>query len=253
MIKLYGSSSGFLWGQTAVTTYDSACLRSIVFKMLNSDIRTEIPEKYMRVGEHHETWWATELVKTEPVQLWEIPSRREVTDGVQYSGRADFITPSNIYETKGSLSLSAMNYVIKKRQYKVGHVAQLASYFWQFEMYAGAVVFGAYKETEDGFKQLGHTQFPVKVMDDGRLQIDGRESPYFMQDLLSHVTMAADLLTRRKVHQYRPLNWEAKFGSPCGYCLFKDVCNEYDEGELDDEGAIEMARGCLGGSSENTD
>lgn len=241
VIKLYGGSTAFLWGQSAVTTYDSGCLRSIVFKMLNADIRTQIDPKYEVLGAYHEDWWASELAKITNWQLWEIPAREEITEGVQWSGRTDFLTWDTVYETKGSYSKSAP-YAIKKGEYKIGHLGQLASYFWQFDKHLGEIVFGAYKETTEGPKQTGHRRFKVEVLDDGRLKVDGRESPYFMQDLFAHVTTAADLLSRRKVHEYRPHNWEEKWKSPCGLCNFRELCDKYDAGQLDDETAITQAR-----------
>jgi len=234
--KLYPSSSGFLWGQTAVTDYDSGCLRSIVFKA-HSPVKPDIEEKYKAVGALHEAKHAVSLYPND--QLWEVPFKDEVLPGVQLSGRCDFIVGDEIHETKGSLSKSA-GYVLNGH-YKVSHLAQLVTYMLRFDKPVGKIVFGAYKETKDGYTETGRREFRVLVSDTGRISVDGVDSHFTVQDLLSHRYWAAALIRDRRVHPVRPMNWDAKFGSPCSLCPFKGVCAKYDEGGMSDDEAIKQA------------
>lgn len=248
MLKLYPSSSGFAWGNLAITEYDSGCLRAIVFKGL-SPHRTEIDPKYMRVGAHHEDAHAAALEQQGIPFEREIVMKEEVLPGVQLSGRCDFLLEREIHETKGSLSKSA-GYVLKGK-FKVGHLSQLVTYMLHWDKPIGRIVFAAYKEAGDAFKETGRRTFTITLGHGGGVLVDDLNTPYFVQDLLAHRNTAAVLLSERRVHPERPLNHDAKFGSPCAYCPFKTVCDKYDAGALTDEQAITQADEVISGKHVN--
>lgn len=241
-MKLYPSSSAWAWGKTVLTEYDSGCLRSILFKAL-SPHRPDIDPIYAKVGAHHEDLHAASLTASDTSFQREVTCKSEVLPGVELSGRCDFLLEGEVHETKASLSKSSSH--VLKGNPKVSHLSQLVSYMLHWGKPLGRIIFAAYKETKDGFSKTGERHFSVTLAQDGRVLVDTNPTPYYAQDLLSHRLQAAQLLTARKVHEARPLNWDAKFGSPCTYCPFNKVCDKYDAGELTDEQAITQASEAL--------
>lgn len=223
--------SAFQWGDVTVTGYDSGCLRSIVFRCY-ANIDINIDPIYQVMGAHHEDQYAA----NNAVSRREIVVKQPITDEVEYSGRVDFeMEDGSITETKSSL---------RKRgklpsEPKVNHLAQLTSYMNWLERELGRVDWGQYTER---LNQTDHKTFEVQIADDGQLIINGEPSQYFAQDQIAHMQMAAELIANWKVHERRPLNWDDKYKSPCTYCSFKAVCDEYDGGEMTDEQALNKAR-----------
>lgn len=234
-----GGFSAFQWGDLTVTQYDSGCLRSIVFRCY-ANIDTDIDQIYQEMGAKHEEGY----VARAPVKRREIVVKHEILNGVLYSGRADFeLEDDSITETKSSLK---KKYRLPNEP-KVNHLGQLTSYLGWLERELGRVDWGQYEKVKkwDGttdMQQTDHKVFEVVIAEDGRLVINGEQSPYYVQDQLEHMHKAAELIDRLELHPVRPYNWDDKFKSPCTYCVFKEVCDSYDAGEIGTFKALNTAK-----------
>lgn len=255
--RIYTSSSGFMWGNQPVGNYDSPCLRSIAWKSHNRDVATSIPVAYAMVGSVHESNHEHILLgNTDPFQR-EVPIRTPIDTRsgktIVYSGRCDFIFGDSIDETKATFSKSAPNYILRKGQWKISHLAQLAGYLWQKDMIKGRIVYGVYSNLAEGaasfFKHIGTRIFNVAIEDDGRLTVDSKPTPYYVQDQIAHVYAAAEAVAEKKVWPVRPWGWEQKWGSPCALCPFKALCDSFESGNISESETFTKARSILQGDT----
>lgn len=243
MKKFYPSSSGFLQAGTVITKYDSGCLRSILIK--SEGIRTgEIPLIYQQVGKAHEDQHLAAL-KADPRVLAVVPEfkiSRQLTDEVEYAGRADFKVFLHgreepiVHETKGTVSKNTRRDVIKKGLYNVSYLAQLVSYMVQFRTTKGKLVCAYYEDAaEEGapveLVKVDERTFRVEINDAGNIEVDGQPSGYGVEDLLAHQAAAVEVLTTGTIAD-RPDKWNQKYGGPCSNCAFKKTCDAWDQGAL---------------------
>jgi hypothetical protein len=272
--RIYVSSSGFLWGDIPVSTYDSGCLRSIVWRGTNRDIFKGIPPAYAKVGAVHELDHVERLEREGYAFHREVPMAESIqvetgmappeVEGaspgrtVLYTGRCDFLLPGSVDETKATFAPSSKRFILDKGSWKVSHLAQLVGYLWQQEFTRGRIVVGVYSFhpeeifTGTEYRHIGTRYFEVRIADDGQIFIDSKSTPYYVQDQLAHVHRAAQLLAERKVWHARPLNWNAKWGSPCGFCPFKNLCDRYESGLVSEADTFTEARQCLKGDSDES-
>jgi hypothetical protein len=231
-MKFYPSSSAFMVGDTVVTKYNSGCLRSILIQ--SHGIREgDIPEAYQRVGAEHERVHEQELNAQGVLYVREMVTKAQLSDKVEYSGRADFVcTIPNvgtvIDECKGHSSKNTRRDVIRNGEYNISYLAQLVSYMTRFRTQKGRLVCGYYEETEDGalVRQEERT-FKVEIDDAGGIDVDAVPSGYSVADLLAHQRAAVRVLENQEVAA-RPDKWNQKFGGPCTFCPFKAACDQYD-------------------------
>jgi hypothetical protein len=252
--RIYVSSSGFLWGRQPVTTYDSGCFRSIAWSTANRDLRGSIPTAYAMVGARHEYNHAGRL-HDEGVAFHRELSMGEQVPGTEviYTGRCDFLLPGSVDETKATFSASAKNYILRKGQWKVSHLAQLVGYLWQQEFKKGRIVVGVYEFhpedifTGNEYHHIGTRDFQVEIQDDGQIFLDTKPTPYYVQDQLAHVHVAARVVQERKVWPERPFGWQNKWGSPCHFCKFKGLCDKYEAGGVSEADSFTEARDYIQG------
>ncbi len=230
--KLYPSSSGFALEDGYVVEYNSACLRYLPAAM-DAD-RIEIDPKYMTLGLQHEDMHAERL--GDKLKDRELPVKREYQSNVVYSGRVDFITTDGeIHETKGSMSKNFLYSVIRKKQPKLSHVAQLTSYLAHLNMTKGKIVAGYYvadKKGKVGLKE--EVIFDVEVDENGDLFIDGNKYKYSLKDQLKYLEMAVETVSSGLPRKKRPSNY-MDFSGPCTYCPLKYLCTMYDKDKVSSE------------------
>ncbi len=237
--RIYPSSSAFQWGDLVLTDYDSGCLRSILLRAHGAD--TPIPDIYAKVGAAHEEWYEGQL-KADPRLITyarEVPVKFPI-DGMEevtYSGRIDVLSTylnvgQVIHETKGTISKNTRLSVIRKGQVKLNQLAQTVSYMIAKEILLAKLVVGYYEENEAGelVHQEGRT-FKIRIADDGAILVDDTPSGFTVADQIRHRQSVAKVLSTNTIGA-RPDKADQKWGGPCTHCVFKDVCDKYDRGEL---------------------
>lgn len=229
MRKLYNSSAAFAIGNAVYTDSPSGCLRSIVISA--QGIRTDIAPEYQLIGATHEHQHMRKLGAR--LAFRERSIQRELTPHVTQSGRMDFgTTDGEIHETKATSSEYTKRSAIGKGEPKANHVAQLVTYLINTKTPKGRLIYGYYEENAEGFLVLaGQREIEVAIDEAGNILIDGATYEWTVADQLAHTTLATAALEAIPAVPERPANAEQQWGSPCGYCTFKSVCDRYDAGQ----------------------
>lgn len=227
MIKIYPSASGFMWGKSTITKYNSACPRYLL--AAQGAKRVDIDQAYQDLGAHHE--------EDQEARLGDLLSEREqvlkgpVIEGVEYSGRLDFWLRNNVVvETKASFSDSTLYDVIRKGKVNINHIAQLVFYMIRKNTVKGILAVGYYTMAGEQYIQEGYREFVVTIDDLGAILIDNEPSGYTVADQLRHTTEVAKALLNREIYP-RPLNGYS-FDGPCKRCPMKDVCDKYEAAQF---------------------
>lgn len=236
MKKLYGSSSAFLKGRLVFSSYDSGCLRSILAK--GNGFRTDISKTSQDIGAKNEQRYEQKLEAQGAFFERESPIRYPLDEGndVWFSGRRDFIVDLGaggkvVVELKATASKNKYQ-MLREGRYVTENLAQLVAYMVAEDVDVGHLIYSYYKDPAAAEPHL-ERDYLVTVSTDGDILVDGRHSGFTVTDLLAHQFAAVDALANGTVYD-RPHNWTAKFGSPCGYCPLKSVCDRYDAGEVTD-------------------
>ncbi len=230
--RINPSSAAFCIGESVHTQYGSGCLRNLLLKFWIPR-RVEIKEIYQRVGAAHEAFYARKI-KAEVFGA-EVPIGGDI-QGIPIKGRMDFVLPLKdgdkvIVETKGTNSKYALNSVIKQGKLKLNQLAQLVFYMITQKCNKGKLVYGVYEEVEDSyFRQIGYREFKITFNPQGQILIDGVPYEHTVSDQVDHQMRSAEVLKNETIWD-RPANADAKWGSPCGYCDYIDVCAKWDSGE----------------------
>jgi hypothetical protein len=238
MKKIHPSSAAFMIGDLVMTDYDSGCLRSIL--LAHNGARSEsIPKVYAEVGAAHENWIEANVLKPDKrlvVYAREVPIKMPVPgcEDVLYSGRMDVLAcyvevGQVILETKGTISKNTRLSVIRKGLVKLNHLAQLTSYMIAKRITRGKIIAGYYERDPDTleFVHCEGREFKVEIADDGGIVVDGFPTAWTVADQLRHRLAAARVLSAETVPP-RPDKATQAFGGPCSKCLFKSVCDNYD-------------------------
>lgn len=247
--KIYPSSAGFLVAGRVITDYSSACLRYILAKACgfkdggpNSDLQS--------MAENDENEFELSLMEDSKVALWlrEEPFKHEIPGtGVVISGRKDFIVYYNnleapvIIEKKSTMSKSSIYGAIRKRSFKVNHLAQCVMYMLQENTPYGIIALCGYKIKKDrktkeestvrsfhrDTKEIDSVRFKVEILPDQKIVVDGRETGFNVTDLTLWIAAVADVLEEPKILG-RPLTDPEAFYGPCKYCALSPVCDKHD-------------------------
>lgn len=256
-IKLYASESGFLYGDLCVTTYPSGCLRHIAWVANNRDLRPDIKPEFVKVGAVMERENAKRLDKEGLDYQLEIPLTYKTAAGIEVRGRCDVMLPGLIQETKGTFAKSNIYSVFRKGEYKATYLAQLVRYMVVAEIDKGEMIHGAFKFSPENlftgteYSLVETKTFKVAIRSDGSVSVDGSVSAgYSVQAGLDHIEQAAQAAVDRRVWPTRPMNHAAKFGSPCGFCELRPVCDMVDSGSLSHKDSFNAVRPFLGEKDE---
>ncbi len=228
-LKIYPSSSGFMTGTAYEVEYNSACLR---YLLVSQGIPKSIDPIYQLLGAAHEDWYS-EKMKDEI--LYREKPIVKYYGKIKYSGRMDFVmTNGEIHETKASLSKSFYQTVIKKKEIKLSHLAQLISYLIHTGTHSGKIIAGFYKESQN--KELllvDSVEFIVNIMSDGTIQVNGATHYYNVKDAMSFLLKLIQVLESGEIGP-RPLALNA-WKNPCKFCPLKNVCDSYDKTGMSDD------------------
>jgi CRISPR/Cas system-associated exonuclease Cas4 (RecB family) len=233
VLKYSPSSAAFMYGDIVMTKDSSGCLRKILFS--SHGLREEIDPIYQEVGKAHEEWVESRLTGYRREESLRGPISGN--DLVQYSGRMDFISDTDVIECKATVSKRTRLEVIRKGNVKINHLAQIVSYLIQLERTNAKLIVGFYEQDNGKFVCTEHREFNVTIDDNGRILVDGTFSGYGAIDQLRHMQRAAKHLAEGTLGP-RPQDWDAKYTSPCNYCPFKAACDKVDSGNTTDPVAL---------------
>lgn len=228
-MQLRASSSAFAWGTLIYTDYKTGCLRKILVQ--SKGHQTPIDPKYGELGAYNEDRHGDQLARLLVPFNRESKFERDLSHGVTISGHADFVIceggeePTEVHELKSVSSKNSRRNVIKHGQYLTENLAQLVCYMWAFDVCSGRLIYTYYENKV----ALDERIFAVAIDEFGRINVDSKPSKFTIYDLFSHQAQAATVIAHGAVAQ-RPLNWDAPFVSPCKFCQFSKVCDDYDSG-----------------------
>jgi PD-(D/E)XK nuclease superfamily len=237
MKKIYASSSAFAWGELVFTDSKAGCVRSIMLQA-NGVFEGEIDPKHVVRGALNEEEYEKHLKSTGQKYTREHPIRAQVPgySNVIVSGRVDFIRHTDsgdiIDELKSTESTSVLREVITKGKPKVTHLAQVTAYMIMAKAASANLICTYYENDEGVYTKDKERLFEILIDDAGRICVDSVPSGYSVSDLYTHQKLAAKMISEHKVGQ-RPKDHDAKWGSPCGFCVWKGACDAYDSGAIE--------------------
>jgi len=244
------SAAAFMDGKRVDTQYSSGCLRHIL--AAKAGLKSNIPEKYARMGEINELNFYRKLVDSGKYSLIldEIPIVQSLGIGeVNYSARTDFLTMEHdsdtfvVHENKSSMNSSALG-AAKREEIKINQLAQLVGYLVIYDLPLGYLHIDGYSEKKN--KETGELEIKPKIRRDTKephsytfeitfsenrdILVNGRLSGYTTLDAVNHMVAAAEMLNTPYVAD-RPMNANDERGA-CSWCDLKDVCDKTDEEDL---------------------
>lgn len=231
MIKYRPSSAAFQVGDLTVTEYPSGCLRYIVLDSL-TERKVDIDPAYQAIGakleEIHEAALLAdqkvlEVQREEPTKLGVFGH-----DDAQYSGRRDFLVTykdgtEQIDECKATFSKTTRR-EFRKGSPKINHLAQLVSYLAHQKLDTGRLIYGYFEELDGEYILTESKEIIVCVQPNGDIYTGASKSPHTASDQLRHMQHAIKNLKAQTLSE-RPQGWDNKWGSPCNFCVFKDLCD----------------------------
>lgn len=228
-----------MWGRLVHTDYKTACLRNILLGSFGVR-ETDIQLKYKQIGALNEENYEKKLRAANISYLRESPIKVELenTDGVLFSGRADFIHQAadieHVIELKATDSKNKLRNVIKNGKYVIENLAQLVAYMIHTKTVAGYLIYNFFEQPkgEERWEQKAGRAFHVGIDNNGAVIVDGKATEYTVHDQISHTLTAASVINNPVVWD-RPYNWSQPFNSPCGYCPFRATCDKYDSGNIE--------------------
>lgn len=264
--RLGGSAAAFQWGTLTYTNSKAGCLRAILLKSRGINERS-IPEHYKIIGELNELRYLAEVAeKSQRDFTREMAVKAPLTgfDNFTLSGRADFVyhnetVVDEVIELKAVSSYAKQRDVIDVGNIPPENLAQLITYMSILNVCKGKLIYTRWKNknlaksTKDNlqsadkndYEAIADRTFEVNVNDYGRIIIDHQPSKFTIYDVYSHQNSAAKAITEGVVKE-RPLGWEAKFGSPCSYCVFSKACDRFDSGDIVGTDAyVSIAKECV--------
>lgn len=230
-LKIYPSSSGFMFGKSYEVDYNSACFRYLV---VSQGIKKDIDPKYQELGKQHEDWYAE--FRKEDILYQEKPIVKYY-DNIKYSGRIDFIMKNGeIHETKASISKSFLYSVVRKKEVKLSHLAQLVSYLVHTKSVKGKIIAGYYKLIAKDSNVLTlseYTEFLVEINDLGEILVNGIKFRYSVKDSITYLLTLVNMLKTEEIG-IRPTS-KNTWSNPCTYCPLLPLCDSFDAGSLSKE------------------
>lgn len=257
MKKLYGSSSAFQWGQLTFTNTKAGCLRAI-FLQSRGVRETSIPEVYQVIGALNEEWYRTEVLKEQEFKAEE-PIKRLLGTDIEFSGRIDYLLPDEVIELKAVTSYAKSRDVIAGGNYAPENLAQLVSYMMESRITQGQLIYTWWKDKNQAksskvkvtstdktmYEVVESRSYKVEIDEFGRIIVDQVPSKFTVHDQLAHRSAAVKCIEEGTILN-RPIGYDAPFGSPCTYCVFKEACDSYDEGTIEGADAfINLSNKCL--------
>lgn len=247
--QVRGGNSGFLQNGIVITSDATSCLRRALLRHHKiEEPKNAKTQKVFGIGALNENWWEGYFKQNGLVYTKEKPFIEVVTPLSDFCGHSDFVVEDPnvgtcVYELKSVTSQNTYNKVFKKSEYKIANLAQAVNYMLAQETSYGRLVYSSYIEAveyknldmysmEDIIEMIDliipeHKIFEIKIADDGKINVDGAFSSFYVKDILAHRNETARLLENNQVAPDGPQNISSgMFDSPCGFCPFKAVCNK---------------------------
>ncbi len=237
MKKIYASNSAFAWGQLVFTDSKAGCVRSILLSA-NGVFEGEIDAKHQIRGALNEEQYEAALKTAGTSYTREHPIKSPVPgySNIVVSGRVDFIrhpdSGDEIVELKSTESDNVKREVIKKGKPKVTHLAQVSAYMILLKIPKAQLICTHYENDAGTYTKGDERSFEISIDDAGRICIDSIPSGYTIGDLYTHQKLAARMISEHRVGP-RPKDHDAKFGSPCNFCVWRQACDAYDQGAIE--------------------
>lgn len=234
--ELRASSSGFAWGRMIFTTYKTACLRKILVQSRGTE--SSINPKYTEIGayneERHERRLRDDGIHFIREQEFKTPVAG--VPSITLSGHVDFVhldddgIATSLDELKSVSSPNSYRSIIKRGDYLIENLAQTVNYMVNVSVTKARLIYTYYEQKVQKDERIFH----VVIDDFGRIHVDGEPTRFTVHDQLAHRYAAANAIATGDVAQ-RPHLWDAPFASPCGYCPFASMCNDWDTGVIEDK------------------
>jgi hypothetical protein len=229
--KIYPSSAGFAWGNLVFTDFKTACLRNVLLSSQGVK-EGDIDEKYKVMGKLHEDIHEELLKGLNAPYKREEPVRHPVdgVDGVEFSGRVDFLLADSIDELKSTDSKNTKRDIIQNGHVRTEHLAQITAYMISLKMTKGRLIYGHYEKSKETgeYEKKSERCFEINIDDWGRICVDMTPTQFTVGDQLRHRLLSAKVVSEELVWD-RPNNWNVAFKSPCTHCPWHEACNKYDD------------------------
>ena len=221
-MKIHPSQYSPMHGATTNPLYKEGCLRYISVKHLLTE-RTDIHPIYKAIGTLAEERYYSTMDPHEFVTR-EMHLTYDLGGGVTLTGRADFVTPTKVIETKASIS-PTKRAMWRKGQPDPSQLGQLVTYMLVLDRAEGELNCSYVHFGKDG-TTLGFetTSFAVQADASGRLTLNGAEIDLTAFDVMAFYKAAQDALVGAELP---PMPMTQK---PCQTCTFREVCSSYPQG-----------------------
>lgn len=176
----------------------------------------------------------------------DVAMEEEIIDGVWLVGHCDFLQKKEdgsfkVFEHKSCSSVNVVEKVFGGHHYKPQNLAQLAHYMVIAESVEGeliytSAIYAKKSETKSNpgwsVKAGDQETFVVAIDDKGIILVNGEPAPFDVADLLHWRNYQAELLANRRLDA-PPEDWEQVPWTACSGCVYKEVCEQYDEDKND--------------------
>jgi hypothetical protein len=259
MLQLRGGNAGIVRNGFVYSDGEQGCLRKALLRY--HGVQTEIDantQKVFNIGFYNEDWHAAQKVE----QGVQFEADKEVVfqinDNVQFCGHIDFFTQDTTPEEHKSItSMNTHNLVFRDNQYKKDNLAQLASYMVALETPVGELTYTSFIEAiqykdipkftwgeiEEKLKSITPQTktFAVTILDNEQFAIDSVPIDLYISNVVDFWREGANVLEQNLVYPHRPVS-DKKFGSPCDFCPFSSVCNQWEDNPTTTEDFINLVK-----------
>lgn len=208
-------------------TYDSnGCPRSVLLRAHGieepvDDIRTQ---KTFSLGYLNEDLFVKNYVAHIP-HCTDYAIDEPVTEKINFEGHADVVTEDLVFELKSVSSRNTWDR-IKKGKPKISNVAQCVNYMLSRQVQRGFLVYSLYAYVQG--LELPDIFFEITIDNDGNILVNNKETGYHLDHIVQDRQQKARVLEDNTVFPKRPVS-EPGDKSPCFYCPFKSVCDQWDK------------------------
>lgn len=224
-----GGNSAFFKDGLFHTDGDQGCPRRVLLRSYGveppvGDIRTQ---KTFNVGFLNEELFVKHYLPGILTSLDHAISE-PITKNINFEGHADVVTKDLVFELKSVTSKSTWDKV-KKGKPKLSNVAQCVNYMLSRQTQKGYLVYSLYAYV-DGIN-LPDVFFEITIDNEGEILLNGKSTGYNLEHTVLDRQTKARVLEDDVVFPERPVN-PGGDKSPCFYCPFKAVCDQWDKAKI---------------------
>ena len=241
------SGAAFTTGSAIEAESTSQCPRYWLAK--KNGFRTKIDPLYGAIGELSEVMFKTKHRKTHPDDTIEsqVPIEKDLSEHSAIFGYLDMIITKPdgskvVVEKKAHISSNVRLEVIRKKQVKASHVAQIVTYMIVTDIPKGQIVCDFYELNYDCDKlhQSEGITFDVEIKD-RKIYIDGVEYKHMVTDLAKFYKFI-DNAVKLDTLPNRPTKPTTSRSSVCTYCPLNNHCDEAEIRKLDKNAFLALVK-----------